>query len=77
MPREHVTVDRIEGGYAVCETVDEDEVVLPLSSLPSGVREGTVLERVDGSYVINEKEEMSRRKANYNLQMQLFNRKKK
>ena len=77
MPRELVTVDRIEGGYAVCETVDEDEVVLPLSSLPNGVREGTVLERVDGSYVINEKEEMSRRKANYNLQMQLFNRKKK
>ncbi|MBR5273452.1 MAG: DUF3006 domain-containing protein [Clostridia bacterium] len=72
-----IVVDRIEGEFAVCEMADESEKALPLSSLPNGVKEGTVLEFKDGTYVINEKEEKSRRKDTFNLQQRLFNRKKK
>ncbi|GHU70814.1 hypothetical protein FACS1894184_16790 [Clostridia bacterium] len=45
-----LTVDRIEGKYAVCE--DQDRVMhdIPLSELPEGVREGSRLELVDDKY---------------------------
>lgn len=72
-----IVVDRTEGGFAVCEMSDGSKNNLSLSDLPEGVKEGTVLELKDGVYVINEQEEKNRRKANFNLQQQLFNRKKK
>ena len=43
-------VDRIEGGFAVCET-DNGQRLLPLADLPGGVREGDVLAMLDaGAY---------------------------
>ncbi len=78
MPQDNfIVVDRLESGFAVCEMPDGSKQNLPLSDLPDGVKEGTVLEFADGVYVINEAEEKNRRKANFNLQQQLFNRKKK
>ena len=54
-------VDRIEGEIAVCESGDGSLVDVPMSDLPDGVREGTVLRLQGGSYAIDEDEERSRR----------------
>ena len=43
---ERVTIDRIIDGVAICLSMPADE-------LPEGAGEGTVLDRVDGAYVIN------------------------
>ncbi len=77
MENKELVVDRIEGNFAVCQMPDESEKVIPLSELPNGVKEGTVLDLCDGAYVINEAKEKDRRKSNFDLQSQLFNRKKK
>lgn len=40
-----VIIDRFEGGYAVAEPVSGKEYIdLPISALPSGVKEGDVIE---------------------------------
>lgn len=77
MENKEIVVDRIEGGFAVCEMPDETEQTIPLSSLPQGVKEGTVLDFCDGIYTVNEEKAKAKRKSNFDLQSQLFNRKKK
>lgn len=77
MENKELIIDRIEGDFAVCELPDEAEQTIALSLLPKGVKEGTVLELRDGAYVINEEKEKAKRKSNFDLQNQLFNRKKK
>ena len=77
MENKELVVDRIEGGFAICELPDEREQAIPLSELPDGVKEGTVLELCDGAYVINAEKENARSKSNFDLQSQLFSRKKK
>lgn len=54
-------VDRIEGTIAVCETASASIVDVPLSDLPEGTKEGSVLRLENGSYVIDAEEERSRR----------------
>ena len=77
MENKEIVIDRIEGELVVCEMPDGSEKIIPLSALPEGVKEGSVLDFVDGTYVINEKKEKERRKSNFDLQSQLFKRKKK
>lgn len=77
MENKEIVVDRIEGEFAVCEMPDEREKAIPLSSLPEGVKEGSVLDFINGAYVINKEKEKERRKSNFDLQNQLFKRKKK
>lgn len=56
-------VDRIEEGkVAVCQDLVTGEVKdVPLSDLPSGVHEGSVLGYKDGKYELNVQEERIRR----------------
>ena len=54
-------VDRIEGTIAVCETASASMIDVPLSDLPEGTKEGSVLRFANGSYVIDAEEERSRR----------------
>lgn len=77
MENKELVVDRIEGEFAVCEMPDETEQAISLSSLPEGVKEGTVLDFCDGIYTINEEKARAKRKSNFDLQSQLFKRKKK
>lgn len=77
MENKEIVIDRIEGEFAVCELPDKSETAILLSSLPKGVKEGTVLYICNGVYVINEDKEKERRKSNFDLQTQLFNRKNK
>ncbi len=48
-----ITVDRIEGEFAVCELEDGTMEDIPLNKLPSEIEEGSVLEFVDGEYRID------------------------
>ncbi|MGN0686606.1 MAG: DUF3006 domain-containing protein [Oscillospiraceae bacterium] len=50
-----MTVDRIENGFAVVETDDGRIIDIPLSELPDGIAEGTVLIYSHNSYIIDDK----------------------
>ncbi|MDR3345214.1 MAG: DUF3006 domain-containing protein [Oscillospiraceae bacterium] len=66
-------VDRIEDALAVLETEDGGFVDFPLSGLPPGTRQGSVLRRnAAGVYSLDANEEARRRAENFALQEQLF-----
>ena len=46
-------IDRIEGGYAVCETKDGQAISVPLSDLPVGAKEGDALICAHGAYEVD------------------------
>ncbi len=56
-------IDRIEGGFAVCEKDDKEMVNIPLSDLPHGAKQGCVISIIDGSYVIDLEETKRRQEA--------------
>jgi hypothetical protein len=59
----HLIIDRIEGGFAVCEKDDKEMVNIPLSDLPHGAKQGCVISIIDGSYVIDLEETKRRQEA--------------
>ena len=66
-------VDRIEGGFAVCETETGERLTLALSDLPDGVREGSVLKGDEaGSFVLDAEAEDKRRQELFDRQEDLF-----
>jgi len=55
-PDHALTVIRIEGNYAVCETLSGELVDIPLKNLPSDIAEGDRLRRVNevsGTYTLD------------------------
>src|SRR5574344_1827650 len=51
---EMYVIDRFEGDYAVCENRETGEMRnIEKSLLPESVKEGTVLERENGNYIID------------------------
>ncbi len=56
-----VTIDRLEGGFAICEESDGTMSDIPISDLPAEAAEGSVLIESDGAWVIDENEERERR----------------
>lgn len=60
-------VDRIEGGFAVCEGTNRTTVDLPLSKLPAGIKEGDVIRLDGGVYQIDKEETQRRREENRRL----------
>lgn len=69
---EYLSVDRIENSVAVCEKEDMTTVELPLSVLPNGVREGSVLAFENGVYTIDKSEEERRKERISKLQNSIF-----
>lgn len=69
---EYLSVDRIENDTAVCEREDMSVVKLPLSALPQGTREGSVLKVENGVYSLDNSEKNRRRKHILELQDLLF-----
>lgn len=54
-------IDRFEGEYAVCEIIGKKEMInIPIVDLPERAQEGTVIDIVEGKYVVNENETFSR-----------------
>ncbi len=60
-------VDRIAGGFAVCEDEKLGIRNIPLEELPPGIREGSVLRARDGVFTLDAAEETKRRKQNFEL----------
>ncbi len=56
-------VDRIEEGLAVCEEENGSMQSLPLSLLPPGIREGSVIRKEGGRYLADPEGEARRREA--------------
>ncbi|HIR42791.1 MAG TPA: DUF3006 domain-containing protein [Candidatus Aphodovivens avicola] len=56
-----VTIDRLEGGFAVCEESDGTMSDIPVSDLPAEAAEGSVLLESDGAWIIDKNEERERR----------------
>ncbi len=66
-------VDRIEDGIAVLEDEHGTISSFPVSSLPEGIREGSVLKNgQNGDLYIDNKTEDDRRKELFDLQNSLF-----
>lgn len=65
-------IDRIENGFAVCETEEMKIVNISLDILPEEVKEGSVLLFEDGKYVLLAEEEKERRDRILSLQDDIF-----
>ncbi len=66
-------VDRIEEGIAVCEKDDLSRINIPLSDLPDGTSEGSVIMKDEnGEYTLDRNQEAARRKKMLELQKNLF-----
>ena len=60
MQSSRLIVDRIEGSIAVCEQDNKSFVDVPISNLPKGVKEGSVLLNKDGSWEIDTEKQNTR-----------------
>lgn len=69
---QYYAIDRIEGGFAVCEDDDGARVILPLAQVPDGAREGDVLALEDGRYTVDAPETARRRAQARALEDELF-----
>ena len=70
------TVDSIEDGIVSCEDEKENHVNIELAFLPEGVKEGDVVEVIDGKFLIRREETDERRKKMAALQNSIFTKKK-
>lgn len=66
-----IVVDRIEDGFAVVYSGDVRKDI-PLSELPQGVHEGSILREVSGGYELDEAAEQERRRAISEKMRRLF-----
>lgn len=67
-----IIVDRIEGEFAVCECEDGSYTDILLSQLPSQIKEGNVLEFINGEYKINLEAQQNRTALISALQDSIF-----
>lgn len=66
-----IVVDRIEDGFAVVYSGNARKDI-PLSELPQGVHEGSILREVSGRYELDEAAEQERRRAISEKMRRLF-----
>lgn len=69
---EYLSIDRIEGDIAVCETDDRKKREIPVSKIEGYPREGDVICYTDGKYRVDADETTQRRQRALKLQRQLF-----
>jgi len=62
-----ITIDRFEGNYAVVELESKKMIEIPLEIIPSGAKEGTVLE-----IIINHEETKKRKEETDKLMDELW-----
>lgn len=53
-------IDRIEGNIAVCENEQKEMINIPLPDLPKNCKEGTIIEGIEGKFIINAEEQEKR-----------------
>lgn len=69
-----MTVDRIEGDFAVCELENGEIKNIPLENLPFGIKEGNVISENENGFFINVFEEQERIKRIEEKMKKLFNK---
>ena len=69
---ETLSIDRIEGEYAVCETADRTMKTIALTEIAGNPKEGDVICREDGTWRVSPEETGRRREQIIRLQKQLF-----
>lgn len=72
-----LTVDRIEEGFAVLERDDLTHENVPLSLLPDGIKEGSVLSFDGGTYALDTDAEAEARERIIRKQRSIFKKKDK
>ena len=70
-------VDRIEGDTAVLQGRGGEKTAAPLSALPAGVREGSVLSETGGVYTFETELTNARRRRLAALRGRVWNRRRK
>lgn len=65
-------VDRIEKDVVICENDNNDIASLPLSDMPDGIKDGSVLLYEGGKYTLLTDEEEERRNRMLSLQNEIF-----
>ncbi len=65
-------VDRVENNIAVCEVMGDTMIGMPLSILPEGTKEGSVLVHSGGNWVLLPEEEQARKEKLFELAQSLF-----
>lgn len=68
-----IIVDRIENGFAVCE-IDNEFTEIALLDIIGNVREGAVLIKTNGNYVVDEDSTSQRKKDIFEKQRRLFSK---
>lgn len=66
------SIDRIEENLAVCEDENGRQVKFELELLPKNVREGDIIRRTDGGFIIDVDEAAERRRKMAQMQKSLF-----
>jgi|GEM_PF-556278 len=70
---ERLSVDRLEGEFAVCEKENGSFVDMPLSGLPGRIRPGNILLiNDDQSVTLDTQEEESRKNDAFQMYLNLF-----
>ncbi len=72
MKLKYVSVDRLEGEFAICIDDDEKTHKINIKKLPKGVKEGDVLKVLKNGYELDEKETKKRREEIFSLQEEIF-----
>lgn len=72
MKLKYVSVDRLEGEFAICIGDDEKTHKINLKKLPKGVKEGDVLKVLKDGFEIDKKETKKRREETFSLQEEIF-----
>lgn len=68
----HYTIDRIEENMVVCEAPDQSLIRLPLSKLPSGLKEGDVLKKNGETFLLDIQATEERKKLMRKKLMELY-----
>ena len=69
-----MTVDRIEGDFAVCELENGEIKNIPLENLPFGIKEGNIISKNEKGLFIDVFEEQERIKRIEEKMKKLFNK---
>ena len=69
-----MTVDRIEGDFAICELENGEIKNIPLENLPFGIKEGNIISENEKGFFIDVFEEQERIKRIEEKMKKLFNK---
>lgn len=70
------SVDRFEENFAVCENLETGIFInIPISDLPKGIKEGSIIKFENGKYILDKKLEDIKKQEVKNLVNNLFKKK--